>query len=421
MKPLRLELAEKIHAHRDQVKTWFQAQIRLNTPPFYSSIDLRNAGFKIGPVDCNLFPAGWNNVCEQDQNSIRGPLLKQLPPGTKRILFLPELNTRNPFYLENVASFVGFLEKAGLETRIGWPDPSQTHALDLVSQSGKKFRAEPLDFSDPTALKIGDWTPDVILLNNDFSSGEPTFLKTVQTPILPPYWMGWYRRKKGAFFKAYNNAVADFCKMIAMDPWPISIDTVEVAPVNFNESQGLESVAQTVDTMLAKMREQYAQRSIDLEPQVFVKSYRGTYGMGVLVVKKGEDVLSLNRREKNKMSVGKNRLAIDGVIVQEAIPTDTKFEERAAEPVIYLLGCELVGGFLRTHRDRGTVANLNSEGMILEKLCMSALESELQKGIDPQHPQHDMLLKLVVGSIARLSSLAAGIEIAASRSQTRVS
>ena len=33
-----------------------------HTPPFYSSVDLRNAGFKLAPVDTNLFPGGFNNL-----------------------------------------------------------------------------------------------------------------------------------------------------------------------------------------------------------------------------------------------------------------------------------------------------------------------------------------------------------------------
>ena len=31
-------------------------------PPFYCSVDLRNAGYKLAPVDTNLFPAGFNNL-----------------------------------------------------------------------------------------------------------------------------------------------------------------------------------------------------------------------------------------------------------------------------------------------------------------------------------------------------------------------
>ena len=96
----------------------------------------------------------------------------------------------------------------------------------------------------------------------------------------------------------------------------------------------------------------------------------------------------------------------------------------AAEPVIYLLGCELIGGFLRTNTEKGDEENLNSQGMIFKKLCMSDLRSPAR----PEGPDGDLgppeeaaekadqpVLELVYGSIARISALATGKEIAASR------
>jgi glutamate--cysteine ligase len=32
---------------------------------FYASVDLRNAGFKLAPVDTNLFPGGFNHLTAQ--------------------------------------------------------------------------------------------------------------------------------------------------------------------------------------------------------------------------------------------------------------------------------------------------------------------------------------------------------------------
>lgn len=44
------------------IETWFREQWLKITPPFYTSVDLRNSGFKLAPVDTNLFPAGFNNL-----------------------------------------------------------------------------------------------------------------------------------------------------------------------------------------------------------------------------------------------------------------------------------------------------------------------------------------------------------------------
>ena len=43
------------------IEHWFRTQWQERTVPFYSSVDLRNSGFKLAPVDTNLFPGGFNN------------------------------------------------------------------------------------------------------------------------------------------------------------------------------------------------------------------------------------------------------------------------------------------------------------------------------------------------------------------------
>ena len=55
--PLR-ELETRILNAQPQIEHWFRASGR-NPPPFYGSVDLRNSGFKLAPVDMNLFPGGF--------------------------------------------------------------------------------------------------------------------------------------------------------------------------------------------------------------------------------------------------------------------------------------------------------------------------------------------------------------------------
>src|SRR5690606_17681828 len=117
----------------------------------------------------------------------------------------------------------------------------------------------------------------------------------------------------------------------------------------------------------------YDARRIRQSPHVFVKSNVGTYGMGITVAHSVDDIRTMNRRVKNKMSVGKNRLPITSVVVQEGVPTATLDDRLAADPVIYLVGSELIGGFLRTNPERGVEDNLNARGMVFRKLCMSDL------------------------------------------------
>jgi Glutamate-cysteine ligase len=122
------------------------------------------------------------------------------------------------------------------------------------------------------------------------------------------------------------------------------------------------------------------------------------------------------------MSIGKNKRPIESVVVQEGIPTATLVQRLPAEPVIYLMGCDLVGGFLRTNTERGTEDNLNSQGMVFKKLCMSDLRQAELEEPQPEGPGspdspdfEEPVLELVYGSVARLSALATGKELAALR------
>jgi glutamate--cysteine ligase len=157
--------------------------------------------------------------------------------------------------------------------------------------------------------------------------------------------------------------------------------------------------------MLEDLKEEYQRKKVLYDPFVFIKNNAGTYGMGIMVVKDAEELLHMNRRTKNKMSMGKNNREIDSVCIQEGIPTTTLIDRLASEPVIYLSGGELIGGFLRTNPERGVDDNLNSQGMVFKKLCMADLREDEE---DLDAPPY---LELVYGSIAKLSSLAAGMEL----------
>ena len=56
------QIHEKIINNYQKIEGWFRNQWLKYPPPFYSSIDIRNSGFKIAPIDTNLFPAGFNNL-----------------------------------------------------------------------------------------------------------------------------------------------------------------------------------------------------------------------------------------------------------------------------------------------------------------------------------------------------------------------
>ena len=57
-----LELEQRFLDRMPDIERWLRAQWQEHAAPFYASVDLRNAGFKLAPVDTNLFPGGFNNL-----------------------------------------------------------------------------------------------------------------------------------------------------------------------------------------------------------------------------------------------------------------------------------------------------------------------------------------------------------------------
>ena len=117
-----LELERHFLDHRTAIEQWFRGQWLETAPPFYGSTDLRNSGFKLAPVDLNLFPGGFNNLnepflplCVQAAQAA----IERICPDARRVLLIPENHTRNQFYLQNVAQLVAILRLTGLEVRLG--------------------------------------------------------------------------------------------------------------------------------------------------------------------------------------------------------------------------------------------------------------------------------------------------------------
>jgi glutamate--cysteine ligase len=408
-------IAEKIRAKETEIRAWYSLHAKDALPPMYCSVDLRDSGHKIVPVDSNLFPAGFNNVCAEDHRTappiFRHALVTRAAEAgvkdPKKILILPEFHTTNTYYLENLYYLKTLVETAGFEVQIGWlSEPEIVDGLELKSASEKIIRASPLRVVDGMAQTTAGFVPDVILLNNDFSGGYPPLLDTIKQPILPSHRLGWHSRKKSDHFKHYNRLAKEFAEIAGFDPWIIQIETEEVDGVDFNEDKGIDRVADSVERVLSKTKAAYAAHGIKAEPFAFVKNNAGTYGIGIMVAHSAEEIRTMNRRTKNKMSVGKNKRQIDSLVVQEGVPTATLVDRLASEPVIYLFGCELIGGFLRTNTERGIEENLNSQGMVFRKLCMSDLREEAEEGTG-----EDMSLEQVYGAVARISALATGLEL----------
>ena len=395
------------------IETWFRNAWRETRTPFYASVDLRNAGYKIAPVDTNLFPAGFNNLnpafealCIQAIQMA----VEHIDKPIDKILIIPENHTRNLFYLENIASLQSMIEKAGFETRIGslMPDIESPMKIDLESSSSVVL--EPVQREQDRIL-AGDFNPDLILLNNDLSTGKPEILNNIEQAVTPPMSLGWSTRLKSDHFTFYQQVAQEFAALIEIDPWLIDPMFRNCGKVDFMKREGVECLSKNVESLLSAIKVKYAEHDVKCEPFVMVKADAGTYGMGVMTIKSVDEIAELNRKERTKMATTKEGQKVTQVIIQEGVYTHETWgnDDTAAEPVVYMLDHQVVGGFYRVHEKRSASQNLNAPGMRFEPLAFDdcCISPDPEQDTDCRQNRF-----YTYGVIARLALLAAAREIA---------
>jgi len=408
--PLK-ELEQHFIEHSKQIEAWFRKQFQLTPPPFYCSVDLRNAGYKLAPVDTNLFPAGFNNL-HPDLRPLAIQAAQQAVqnacPVADGVLIIPENHTRNLFYLENVFTLKDILENAGYEVEIGSLNPDITAVTEIELPSGNTLILKPLKRQD-NRVGVEDFFPCAVLLNNDLSGGRPEILENLHQTLLPPLDLGWVNRYKTDHFRHYEAVSADFAQLVDIDPWLITPQSIACGPIDFKQRLGLECLAGAVNTVLENLQQQYQKHQISCQPFVIIKSDSGTYGMSIMSVKNAEDVLTLNRKQRNKMASVKEGLQVEQMLVQEGVYTYEDIEGAVAEPVVYMIHNHVIGGFYRVHTGKTATDNLNSPGMHFLPISFETA------GITPdasQAPDATPNRFYAYGVVARLALLAAAREIA---------
>jgi len=102
-----------------------------------------------------------------------------------------------------------------------------------------------------------NWQPDLIILNNDLTSGLPEVLENSNQPILPDPKFGWHNRLKSIHFEAYQRVTDEFAKDFALDPWLLSLYFENCEGVSFRHQTGLTCLAKSVEKMLIRIQKKY--------------------------------------------------------------------------------------------------------------------------------------------------------------------
>jgi len=406
------ELEQRILESMPAIERWFRLEWMEHTPPVYSSVDIRNAGFKLAPVDTNLFPGGFNNLTpEMLPLAVQAAMaaIEKICPEAKNLLLIPEKHTRNTFYLMNVQRLMQIFHQAGLNVRLGTLDEEIKTPTTLTLPDGSELVVEPL-VRTRGRLGLKHFDPCTILLNNDLSAGIPKVLENLHEQyLLPPLHAGWAVRRKTNHFQSYEEVAKKFAKLLGMDPWLINPMYGQCGEVNFAESTGLDCVQSNVDTLLSKIRRKYKEYGINEKPFVVVKADNGTYGMGIMTVRDAKELAEINRRTRNKMSVIKDGQEVSEVIIQEGVPTYERMNDAVAEPVVYMIDRYVVGGFYRVHAERGVDENLNAPGSSFVPLAFDHSHQLPRPGEKPGASAPNRFY--MYGVVGRLAMLAASYEL----------
>lgn len=407
------ELEQRILESMPAIERWFRLEWMEHTPPFYSSVDLRNAGFKLAPVDTNLFPGGFNHLTpEMLPLAVQAAMaaIEKICPEAKNLLLIPERAVRNTFYLTNVQRLMQVFTQAGLNVRLGSLDPELKSPTRLSLPDGSDLTIEPL-VRARGRLGLKDFDPCTILLNNDLSAGTPKVLTELhQQYLLPPLHAGWAVRRKSRHFQSYEEVAKKFAKLLGMDPWLINPMYAQCGEVDFASPAGLECVQTNADAVLAKVRRKYKEYGINEKPFVVVKADDSRPEMGFITVRDPKEIESLSERMKG--------VPVTSAIIQEGVPTYERINDAVAEPVVYMIDRYVVGGFYRVHAERGIDENLNAPGSSFVPLAFAESHQLPKQGAKPGASAPNRFY--MYGVIGRLAMLAAAYELEATDPEAEI-
>ena len=381
---------------RVEITAWMKEKRSQVPIPIYGSVDVRDAGWKIGVVDANHFPAGFNNVSKENLMELANLFKEHVQrshPSCKWVHIYPESHTRNPGYVENIASIKSMIEQAGFSCTVGSPNLNEFGALNGLSGP---LLLQSVRVDETGELEVDGDHPDLILLNNDLTDGAIPGVQS--TNITPPPHMGWFRRRKSHHYEMLKPYVDEMASLLSIDPWHLMPDWFVSQNKCLTEEACKIKLAEEIDEFLDGLREKYATLGIDRQPTVVMKNDSGTYGLGIMMLTAGEQILNLSNRKANKLRYAKGGADVENFLIQEGIPTALATETgETLEPVVYLVDGEAASWFYRINAKKSDMDNLNSPSARFENY-----EDAENPHIREAHGWHAL--------VAELSMLAMGAE-----------
>ncbi len=406
------ELEQRVLDSMPAIERWFRLEWMEHTPPFYCSVDVRNAGFKLAPVDTDLFPGGWHNLTPSMLPlAVQAAMaaIEKICPEARNLLIIPENDVRSTFYLSNLAQMRRIFHMAGLNVRLGSISPDLKKATTLKLPDGETLTLEPV-IRTRGRVGVKDFDPCTILLNNDLVTGVPGILEDLNEQyLLPPLHASWSTRRRSTHFKTYEEVAKRFGKLIGVDPWLINPMFDRCGGVDLRTDDGIEALTARVDALLAKVKKKYKEYGIKEKPFVVVKADNLGGSAGLMSVRDAKDVPAL--AAKACAVSGNPFKGTQELILQEGVLTLERMNDAVAEPVVYMMDRYVVGGFYRIHAERGIDEDLNAPGSSFVPLAFDQSMHLPQPGVRPGASAPNRFY--MYGVIGRLAMLAASYELEA--------
>ena len=318
------DLTHRLEENRERISEWM-AKKRLEVPiPIYGSVDIRDAGWKVAVVDANHFPAGFNNTSPEDEPHLAALLrnhINRKHEGCTWVHLYPESHTRNPGYVENVATIKRLIEAGGFRCTVGSPELEGHGSLGGITGP---LQLDSVEISGDNLLVDGD-KPCLVLLNNDLTEGMVGGLGAHQ--VSPPPHMGWQRRRKSEHYECLQSYVNEIAAILDIDPWHLMSSWFVSEDKCLEKESCRQILAAEVDEFLARIEAKYQELGIDREPVAFIKNDRGTYGLGIMAVKSGSELLNLSNRKFKRLMYSKGGVDVENFLIQEGVPTAINTDE----------------------------------------------------------------------------------------------
>lgn len=397
--------AKKNHS---QISQWFEKHEKKIPIPFLTSVTIKDSGFKTSVSDVQIFPSGLNYLCKTDLKNVSTLIRKYFERHypdvlkNKKILILSSANNPNPFYYDHLDVLCQLMKKGGLRPQIATLD-TLSHPVSLKTPAGKKVKIHPVYF-EKDRLKTREIDPSFIVAGDIFSATQLSSFPYIKQPISPPLKAFSNHEIGSSYLATFNKLVEDFSRIVSEDPWLMATDFHLEHRVNIDDKGGLEKIALTAEALLDSLKSKYLKYQISSSPQLTIRSNSGTSGTGMVTIRSTKDLLELHNYKKQKRSPAKNQM-IDDILIKEEISVQPLFKEIVGETVVYLIGNEVAGGYIKTYCDTVAKSLSSSRKNLFRSVCLS--------GKIHRHPQKrsDKKLGSIYQNLSKIGGLAVGYAI----------